>query len=195
MNINKFLKGKSINSLDIDNVSISDDFILHVVQQIIVDGFMYSQITTNNDSVNRVDYIQNFFITTRPYELKKIIKDWTVEYKIDVKISDTNKLKEDSWGGKDYVLRKDFMKFVIDKILDRIIPQSDSGKQETAISIFIKNKRQSSGLSVEEVLNELNKEQLQLNLEKYNEIENGKTDPTGEEFLKIKKVLEEQNQK
>ncbi|MCD0480415.1 helix-turn-helix domain-containing protein [Chryseobacterium sp. LC2016-29] len=68
-------------------------------------------------------------------------------------------------------------------------------KEVDNISDFIKNKRQSSGLSAEEVLNELNKEQLQLTLERYNEIENGKTDPTGEEFLKIKKVLEKQSQK
>ncbi len=77
----------------------------------------------------------------------------------------------------------------------KLIPQSGLGKQETAVSIFIKNKRQSSGLSVEELLNKLNKEQLQLTLERYNEIESGKTDPTGEEFLKIKKILEEQRQK
>lgn len=75
-----------------------------------------------------------------------------------------------------------------------LIPQMGFGKQETTISKFIKNKRQSLGLSVEEVLQKLHNAELQLTFERYDEIESGKSDPTGDEFLKIKKVLEENKQ-
>ncbi|MCT2410014.1 helix-turn-helix transcriptional regulator [Chryseobacterium antibioticum] len=75
-----------------------------------------------------------------------------------------------------------------------LIPQMGFGIQETTISKFIKNKRQSLGLSVEEVLQKLHNAELQLTFERYDEIESGKSDPTGDEFLKIKKVLEENKQ-
>jgi hypothetical protein len=71
-----------------------------------------------------------------------------------------------------------------------LIPQMGFGKQETAISRFIKNKRESLGLAIQEFLQKLHYEELELTLERYDEIESGKSDPTGEEFIKIKKVLE-----
>lgn len=74
-----------------------------------------------------------------------------------------------------------------------LIPKMGFGKQETTVSIFIKNKRQNLGLSVQEVLQKLHNEDLELTLERYDDIESGKTDPTGDEFLKIKKILEENN--
>lgn len=70
-----------------------------------------------------------------------------------------------------------------------LIPQIGTGKQETTISKIIKNKRENLGLSVEEVLQQLNNVGLQLTLERYREIESGKSDLTGNEFMKIRNVL------
>lgn len=75
----------------------------------------------------------------------------------------------------------------------RLIPQIGFGKEETTVSKFIKNKRDILGLSVEEVLQKLSNVGLQLSAKRYGQIESGKVDPTGEEFLKIKSILEEKN--
>lgn len=76
-------------------------------------------------------------------------------------------------------------------VLKKEFHQMGFGKQETTISKFIKNKRQILGLSVDEVVKKLHSIGLQLSTERFLDIESGKSDPTGEEFLQIKSVLNE----
>lgn len=76
-------------------------------------------------------------------------------------------------------------------VLKKESPQMGFCKQETTISKFIKNKRQCLGLSVDEVLTKLQNVGLQISTERYSDLESGKSEPTGEEFLQIKNVLNE----
>lgn len=112
--------GRSFNTTEIDNVIISDDFILHILQQLIVYCSMMNQVLLNNHPGNRMDYILKFLRVTSPNELKKFIKDWINEYKKETRISDTNDLKKFSLDSDDYTLEMNFMKFIDAKIQNSV---------------------------------------------------------------------------